>query len=274
MPLPLASLESDTQSPFGTYRLQGLARALYTIAQGFGRGELRFRLGLAFRKVALRSRRIVDADPLGIRCRFYPHENLGDRFVLFTPAYYEHEERELLPRLLRPDSLFIDIGANTGFYSLLAARYITGTEGRILAFEPNPVMFERFRLNLGFNGLDSRVEAFPIGLAQRAGDFDLHFDPRQLGGASMAAGDAPIHVTVRCRPLLDVLRDQGVSRITVLKIDIEGFEANVLNPFFADAPPSLFPEVVIIESPEGIDWAGLGYREERRTHSHNSIFVR
>lgn len=267
-------LESDTQSSFGTYRLNGLDHSLYAMAQGLGRGWLRFKLGLAVRKLVLKNKRMVDADPFGIRCRFYPHENLGDRFVLFTPGYYEHEERELLPQVLREDSLFIDIGANTGFYSLFSARFITGPKGRILAFEPNPVMFDRFKLNISFNGLESRVEALPIGLADREAEFDLHYDPRQLGAASMAAGDGQIHVKVPCRPLLDVLREKEVSGVSVLKIDVEGFEANILNPFFAAAPRSLFPELVIVESPEGIDWAAFGYRFQKRTHAHNSIFIR
>jgi FkbM family methyltransferase len=267
-------LETDTVSPFGTYSLRGLDRSLYSVAQGFGRGWVRFRLGLALRKVVLKNKRMVDADPFGIRCRFYPHENLGDRFVLFTPGYYEHEERELLPRVLREDSIFVDIGANTGFYSLFSARFITAPKGRILAFEPNPIVFTRFRLNLRFNGLDSRIEAFPIGLADRAGEFELRYDPGQLGGASMAVSAGTLRVKVPCRPLVEVLREREVTRISVLKIDVEGFEATVLKPFFESATRALFPEIVIIESPEGIDWAALGYRLQKRTHAHNSIFIR
>jgi len=267
-------LQTDTRSPFGTYRLTGVDHDLYTLAQGFGRGWLRFKLGLGLRKLVLKHKRIVDADPLGIRCRFYPHENLGDRFVLFTPGYYEHEERELLPRLLRDDSIFVDIGANSGFYSLFAARFITGTTGRILSFEPNPVMFDRFRLNIAFNGLEQRIEASPIGLADREGEFDLSYDPRQLGGASMAVDGGPLHVKVPCRPLLDVLDEKGVSAVSVLKIDVEGFEADILSPFFAAAPRSLFPDHIIIESDEGIDWSGLGYRFQKRTHAHNSVYSR
>lgn len=265
---------SDVDSPFGTYRLTGLDHALYHIAQGFGRGWLRFKLGLIFRKLVLKKKRIVDADPLGIRCRFYPHQNLGDRFVLFTPAYYEHEERELLPSVLRADSIFVDIGANTGFYSLFSAKFITAPNGRILAFEPNPIMFDRLRMNTALNGLGSRIELFPIGLADRAGEYDLYYGPRQMGGASMAMKGGEIHVKVPCRPLLDILLEENVSHVSVLKIDVEGFERNILGPFFATAPRTLFPQLVIIESPEGIDWDALGYRLEKRTHAHNSIFVR
>jgi FkbM family methyltransferase len=266
-------LESDLTSPYGTYRLTGLDRALYTVAQGFGRGWLRFKLGLAFRKLVLRRKRIVDADPLGFRCRFYPHQNLGDRFVLFTPAYYEHEERELLPTLLRPDSVFLDIGANTGFYSLLAARCI-GTAGRILAFEPNPVMYPRLVLNLSLNGLDGRVQALSTGLAGSSGEFDLYYGSRQLGGASMAASGGEYHVRVPCRPLLDVLRDQHITRIDVLKIDVEGFEPQILNPFFAAAPRELLPRTILAETVDGIEWERMGYRLLKRTHAHNSVFVR
>jgi hypothetical protein len=87
-------------------------------------------------------------------------------------------------------------------------------------------------------------------------------------------GGGPMHVTVPCRSLLGVLREKEVSRVSVLKIDVEGFEAKILNPFFAAAPRSLFPEHIITESSEGIDWVGLGYRFLKRTHAHNSIFSR
>lgn len=63
-------LESDTKSPYGTYRLEGLDRTLYRIAQGLGRGWVRFKLGPAFRKVVLRHKEMVDADAFGIRCRY------------------------------------------------------------------------------------------------------------------------------------------------------------------------------------------------------------
>jgi FkbM family methyltransferase len=135
-------------------------------------------------------------------------------------------------------------------------------------------MFDRFKLNVSFNGLQSRIETLPIGLADREGEFDLYYDPRQMGGASMAATEGKIHVKVPCRPLADVLREKEVARVSVLKIDVEGFEANVLIPFFAMAPRSLFPEIILIESPDGIDWTALGYRFQKRTHAHNSIFIR
>ena len=59
-------LESEAHSPFGTYRLTGVDHALYRMAQGFGRGRLRFRLGLAMRKLVLRRKRIVDATPVPV----------------------------------------------------------------------------------------------------------------------------------------------------------------------------------------------------------------
>ncbi len=259
--------------PFGTYAFRGYRNVFYRWAQAFGRNLLFFKLALVLRKLALKGISMVDADPFGIRCRFYPHENLGDRFVLFMPRYYEDEEREFLADYLKPGHVFVDIGANTGFYSLFAASLL-GTAGRILAFEPNPRMVERFSLNLAFNGLTERVEVFPIALADREGELELYFDPRNLGAGTIVRREDAPSVRVKCEPLLQVLENRGVNRIDVLKIDIEGGEPFVLNPFFASAPRSLLPKLLIIESDENItDLRTLGYRRVKRTHSHNTLYL-
>ena len=64
--------------------------------------------------------------------------------LLFLPKFFEYDEFQLMSNLLRKDSTFIDIGGNMGIYSLVAAKYIN-TTGRILSFEPNPQMINRFK---------------------------------------------------------------------------------------------------------------------------------
>lgn len=113
-----------------------------------------------------------------------------------------------------------------------------------------------------------------VGVADRETYFDLHVDPRNTGGSSIMDSHVPHNfpsTKILCRPLLSILQEQGVKKIDMLKIDIEGAEALALNPFFLDAPRSLFPQVVFIESEAAIDFQGLGYAFLRRTISHNSI---
>ncbi len=264
---------SDNQSVYGKYALSGISLSSHRLCQRFDRGWFQLKTAIVLRKFALRHRQIVDAEPFGIKCRFYPHQNLGDRFVLFIPFYYEHEEIELLTERLKPGSTFIDIGANTGFYSLLAAK-LMGQTGIVLGFEPNPLMFDRYVTNLKFNGLESFIQALPIGVSDKVQDLTLYFDPSHLGGATVISSAGSSQVKIHCEPLLDVLRKKSVTQVDVLKIDIEGYESVAMNHFFKTAPESLWPKLVIIETHDGIEFEKLGYVKLKRTHAHNSIFER
>ena len=59
---------------------------------------------------------------------------------------------------------------------------------------------------------------------------------------------------MRCRPLLAVVSEAGVTAIDALKIDVEGAEDRVLVPFFRDAPPSLWPRLIVIED-SSAEWS-------------------
>ncbi|MDA7854954.1 FkbM family methyltransferase, partial [Cyclobacteriaceae bacterium] len=81
------------------------------------------------------------------------------------------------------------------------------------------------------------------------------------------------NVMVKCRPLLDVLKENEITKIDLLKIDIEEAEPLALNPFFQNAPRALFPKIIFIESEDNIDLIKLGYKFIKRTRAQNSIYV-
>jgi len=78
---------------------------------------------------------------------------------------------------------------------------------------------------------------------------------------------------IKCRPLLDVLNEQNIQQIHLLKIDIENAEPLALNPFFEKAPKELFPKMIFIESDHKINLKRLGYRIIAKTNSNNSILI-
>ncbi|OFY56944.1 MAG: hypothetical protein A2Y87_08200, partial [Bacteroidetes bacterium RBG_13_46_8] len=184
-----------------------------------------FKTALVLRKLTLQNRvKIVDEVQLGFKLRLYPLDNLGDRFLLFMPKFYESNEFRLMAEFLKPDSVFIDIGGNMGIYSFMAAKHIDQT-GRILSFEPNPVMVERFKFNRMINGLDRQIELAEIGVADKESSFSLSLPNKNLGGASIIVEHGEDHVMIQCRPLLDVLREKNITHIDLLKIDIEKADA-------------------------------------------------
>ena len=262
----------NNEKPFGYYQFEGYKKAFYKWAQKLPKNVIAFKIGLVLRKLTLQNKTsTVDANQFGLNLRLYPIDNLGDRFLLFMPKYFEYDEFQLMSTYLKPDSTFIDIGGNMGIYSLTAAKYIKD-KGRILAFEPNPVMIARFGFNIAANGFEKLIDLNTIGIADKNSSFNLALPDSNLGGASIV-GKAETNITIQCRPLVDVLKEKQIEHIDLLKIDIENAEPLALNPFFRDAPRSLYPKSSFIESDENIDLEGYGYRFKTRTRAHNSIYI-
>lgn len=258
--------------PYGHYCLRGMAAVLARWAQAQPDGWLGRRCALTLRQIVLHRRRsVIDGDLWGLKVRWHPLDNVTDRHAFFLPNCWDVAEREFQDRHLQPDGVYLDVGANSGLYSLWALRRLDH-RGTLIAVEPNPTMFSRFCCNLGLNAPRARFRLYPCGVAARAGHFTLQLVEKNLGGASLA--DRPVAagwVTVACWPLYDLVRDAGLERIDFLKIDIEGYEAHALNPFYERAPPSLWPRFINIESPRGIDWNGRGYSVVQRTKQNTLL---
>lgn len=127
-----------------------------------------------------------------------------------------------LLHVLQPDDLFVDIGANSGSYTILACAAI-GAKG--YCFEPVPSTFGRLLDNLRINNLCERVDARNIGLSDR--EAELSFTSSEDTANHIVADDERPSGVVRVKvlPLDDIMDGQSPS---MLKIDVEGFETPVL----------------------------------------------
>lgn len=147
---------------------------------------------------------------------------------------YERWESRMVRRLLRPGMTFVDIGANIGYFSLLAARLVKST-GHVYAVEPSPYAFGRLRRTIADNRLESLVLVEPVGLGAEPGStklYDSHpsnHTPSMFGDENAAARVVPITT------LDDLFAKWGVSHVDLLKIDVEGYEPKV----FAGAKEAL-----------------------------------
>jgi FkbM family methyltransferase len=268
----LISAKSNNDNSYGYYKFRGIKKVLFKLAQKLPRNTFGFKTALVLRKLTLQNRtETVDENQFGLKLRLYPLDNLGDRYLLFMPKFSHADEFLLMSQYLKPDSTFIDIGANMGIFSLVAAKYINQT-GRILSFEPNPALIKRFKFNIEINGFDRLIVPFPFGIADKESSFSLSQNSTNLGGASIVNKRGEYYIRVQCKPLLKVLREQNIQKIDLLKIDIENAEPLALNPFFEKAPRELFPKMIIIESVEGIRLADLGYKSIPNLSSQNSIY--
>jgi FkbM family methyltransferase len=168
-------------------------------------------------------------------------DNTGEQGILLNAAY-NSDELAFLAGGLKPGGVFVDVGANVGLFSLPLAM-VVGPKGKVLAVEPDPVIRRRLEINVAANNAPA-VRIIPLALGDREGEVAFIQDGRNLGHNRVGESGG---ITVPMKPMLTVLTEAGVTRVDAFKIDVEGFEDKVLNPFFETAPRTLWPRRVVIE---------------------------
>lgn len=160
---------------------------------------------------------------------------------------HEPSEMGFVLHALRPDELFVDVGANIGSYTILAAGAVGADT---IAIEPVPATFAALRRNVFVNDLQDRVRCLNIGLGDAAGE--LRFTSAQdTTNHVLAEGEGEAFVTVNVLPLDEICADRTPS---IIKIDVEGYEHAVIAGGQSTlASPSL--QVVILET----NGSGLRY---------------
>jgi FkbM family methyltransferase len=152
----------------------------------------------------------------------------------------------LIDQRLGPGQTFVDVGANTGWYTVLAARKV-GPSGRVVALEPSPANFSWLKENLRKNDLDNVRTVNEAAWSSEA-ELSLFQGPASNSGASTlvpsfaATKDCDQVGLVRARPLTAILSPDEISTMRVLKIDVEGAELEVirgLEPILDLAPHEL-----------------------------------
>lgn len=145
---------------------------------------------------------------------------------------YESEMTKLVRRYLVPTRDFIDIGANVGFYSVMAARLLD--TGRVLAVEPNQEAHSRLLQNLERNGVTNKVIVFQGLASNQLGEATLYHIPGMEEYSSMGK---IIHSSVRDKSAVtssaptstvDSLVAEHELNPGFIKIDVEGAEMLVL----------------------------------------------
>jgi FkbM family methyltransferase len=158
-------------------------------------------------------------------------------FVLLEQERWFEAELEFVPRLLAPDALALDVGANHGVYTLALAQHLR--QGHVWAFEPTAEPRTRLLRSVEENGFGSRVTVMPIGLSDRARETEFavgeHSELNSLHGRSARRERVRLDT-------LDAVAAQALAgrRIEFVKLDAEGEESAVLaggRRFFAEHEP-------------------------------------
>ena len=230
--------------------------------------------------------------------RFWPamRSQVGGHTMLLHPAD-NYTERFMWRKGLRDEAasicrltllvagkraLIFDIGANCGSFTLPLAT-AAGPESRIVAFEPNPVMANRLRTNLALNGLTESVEIAEVALGPTNGEAELNLVERNLGRSSLRSVESARSVPVTVQPLVRYLSEQSKEyEAFVIKIDVEGFEDEVLVPFLSAIPKKSIPNAILLETQNADFWCAdlrvvleqQGYQPYFDGEDGNTLFLR
>jgi len=160
--------------------------------------------------------------------------NLADwseRQTYFLGRYHDLAAQLLIDACVRPGERVLDVGANIGMLTLHAAARL-GPEGVVDAFEPNPVCSQRIQNAIAQNHIDN-VRLHPFGLGDSAGSFTLSILDNHSGMGTLAAvngGSAhAVTSTVAVQVKVgDEILPADDRKLSLVKVDVEGFEVKVL----------------------------------------------
>ena len=166
----------------------------------------------------------VNVSPSGARLFLPPQWRGAGATMIF--AVRGHYERELtyLRHFISPGMVVVDGGANCGIYSVAAGR-LAGPSGRVIAFEPGAETFSVLRRNIHLNHL-TNVRAYCAALSDKDGTARLYHHKHGPNSFSLALPKNAVidSEEVVTRTLDEVIREEGIDRVGLIKLDVEGAE--------------------------------------------------
>ena len=140
--------------------------------------------------------------------------------TIIETGIWDHEVAAVIRNHLKPGDIFCDIGANVGYFSLLAA-YI---KAKVIAFEPQPLCARAISRNFALNGFSPPV-LHEIALDSKEGDLKLYLEGDANTGAASFRTRSGETIKVTTHRLDDVLTEKPA----LIKIDVEGAEVRALS---------------------------------------------
>lgn len=158
-------------------------------------------------------------------------------------------------QIVRPGDTVLDIGANIGIVTLLLSTLV-GKSGKVHAFEPNPEL-QKLLIKTLYHNEVYNVCLHPIALGAEQGVLELRIPRANAGAASLIRNKGVVDcdvLEVPVRRLCDIVCEKCIKAIRLIKIDVEGFEYQVLKGGH-DIFTWLKPEAILFELNERLDGA-------------------
>ena len=194
---------------------------------------------------------------------------------------YNKKEINFIQNEMEANDVFIDVGANIGFYTQnIASKYDKNKFSKIISIEPNPLLCKRIKDNLSLLAKKNPkiknkviIENYAIGDKSCNSYLSL---AKGYGNASITQESNLTSIKVKMTPLINIIKKNNIESIKNLKIDIEGYEDIALIPYFENVEDKLFPKNIIIEHTSHPLWKedviqfllSIGYKEIFKTRSN------
>ncbi len=160
-----------------------------------------------------------------MRFRCYRNSR-GAGVMIYSSGWPDFDDMYFMQRYLRPGDAFVDVGANIGIYTLLAASLV-GEGGRVLAFEPGRIAFERLEENIQINGL-VQVETHFAAVSDRPGTIRFLQQQDLTNRIALPEDEKGPEDRLNEVPCVTLDTSLGGTSFAMGKIDVEGAESLAL----------------------------------------------
>jgi FkbM family methyltransferase len=179
-------------------------------------------------------------------CRILIDTRNKQHLKIISHGVYEKAVGWAISHYLKSGEVFVDVGANIGFFTLLGCKTV-GPKGKVYALEPNPVIYDMMDTSVFANSFGKRCETKNIAAFNKDGELELTWDDAGHGGGRLVTHDKVTlddnKVMVKLQKLDDILSNNE-RPISVIKIDTEGSEPYILEGALATIKNN--PQCVII----------------------------
>jgi len=157
-----------------------------------------------------------------------PIADKGLETHIFQRGYYEAGTLSVMNKCLRKSDLFFDIGSNIGLMALYASMAV-GDSGRVHAFEPQESTVNILKNNIQLNNFNN-ISTYSIALGATSRSATIYASPESRGSSSLIQTPERTETgsNIPVKPLDDFVKENNISTIRMVKIDVEGWELEVL----------------------------------------------
>jgi FkbM family methyltransferase len=204
----------------------------------------------------------------GNQLALHSHDK-GVSIELAVYRVHEPKTSQLLEHALQSGMTVVDIGCNIGYFALLEAKCV-GSEGKVIAIEPEPGNARLFQSNLRANGYRN-VEFHQLAISNRNGNCALRISDKSNRHSLSSVPWRTTDLSVPVRTLDSLLVKNPPDSVDLVRMDLEGHEVEVLEGMRATIhrySPKLLIEIHpdLIGTPRTVKWLGelqaLGYRPD------------